>query len=140
MKELITIWTAILLTFLLFGNTPPSNAQEDLQFGQYLEETQKEYRDLYRLQKSIAICEGGLNEQSLAWRNRNPGNLKAGGHTDNQGHTIYNNRLQGYLSHLSLLQRRYWGHTPLQMNKHYATDKNWYKCVNYYYYDYAQMH
>ncbi len=145
MKELTIIWTMILLSVLYAALTNEhktqlvleANANQELEFGELLKETQKEYRDLYRLQKSISICEGGLNEQSLAYRNNNPGNLKAGGTTDNQGHTIFKSRIQGYLSHLSLLQRRYWGYTPYYMNHtlNYATDPNWWKCTNYYYYD-----
>ena len=135
--ELIIVILAVLYMIAVNGGKTQivleANAKEGLQFGQLLEETQEQYRDLYLLQKSVSICEGGLNVDSLAYRNNNPGNLKAGGRTDNQGHTIYKSRLAGYMAHLSLLERKYWGQTPLQMNKRYATDPNWYECVNFYY-------
>ena len=125
------IWL-IGITMAVINFLNPVHA-DDIQFGSQLSEVQTEYADLYLLQKSIAICEGGLNEKSLAWKNRNAGNIKAGGHTDRQGHTIFGSRLEGYLAHLELLQRRYWKLTPKQMNVRYATDKNWHKCVSWYY-------
>lgn len=129
------VWLIILYALFV---PPPAQArpEEPLSFGSKLMEVQEEYRDLYRLQKSIAICEGWFNEGTLARRNNNPGNLKAGGKVDSQRHTIYPNVTQGYLAHLSLLQRRYWKMTPKEMNKRYATDPNWHKCVNFYYYGY----
>jgi len=141
-NEAQVIWVILILSIMwgLLTNGSKTqlvleaSANQTLSFGEYLQDTQTEYNDLYRLQKSISICEGGLNKNSLAYRNNNPGNLKAGGVSDNQGHTIYKNRTQGYLAHLSLLQRRYWGKTPLEMNKHYATDKNWHTCIEFYYY------
>lgn len=103
-----------------------------LRFGDKLRETQIDYSDLYRLQRAIATCEGSYKEGSLSQRNNNPGNLKAGGNTDPQRHTIYPTRVEGYLAHLELLQRRYWGHSTYYMNHTlgYATDPDWYKCVD----------
>ncbi|MCP4265553.1 MAG: glucosaminidase domain-containing protein [Candidatus Brocadiaceae bacterium] len=141
-KESKNSWLAlgivwIIILYALFV-PPPAEARvsAELNFGSKLIEVQDEYSDLYLLQKSIAICEGWFNEGSLARRNNNPGNLKAGGKVDSQRHTIYSSVTQGYLAHLSLLQRRYWKMTPKQMNKRYATDPNWHKCVNFYYYGY----
>ena len=111
-------------------------ASSDLDFGSHLIEVQTEYSDLYRLQKSISICEGADHKESRAYRNNNPGNLKAGGKTDDRGHTIYPNHVTGYLAHLELLQRKYWGMTPKEMNRQYATNKKWFECVNFYYYGY----
>ena len=132
--SILIIWF-IIITMILSA-TPSKAAIQPLEFGSYLQKEKERLSDLYRLQKSIAICEGSNVENSIPNKLNNPGNLKAGGKTDSQGHTIYESEVQGYLAHLSLLNRRYWGKTPKEMNKRYATDPNWYKCVNFYYYGY----
>lgn len=140
-KDWILIMIPILIAIYGFvSGIGVSEANVSLVFGPDLRQTQREYDDLYRLQKSIEICEGYDHKESLAYRNNNHGNLKAGGKTDRYGHTIYPNPTQGYLAHLSLLKRKYWGQTPYQMNKRYATDKNWWKCVSYYYNDHADKY
>lgn len=131
---------AIVITFISgMGerSVPKASADEQVEFGSYLQKEQERLSDLYRLQKSIAICEGSNVENSIPNELNNPGNLKAGGKTDSQGHTIYQSEVEGYLAHLKLLSTRYWGKTPKEMNKRYAKDPNWYKCVNFYYYDSA---
>lgn len=134
----------MILTLLSqIGQSPvKANQVIEYEFGTVLQEEQNRMSDLYRLQKAIAVCEGGLIETSLAYRNNNPGNLKARGKTDSQGHTIYPNRTQGYLAHFELLQRRYWGHSPKYMNHvlGYATDPDWHVCVEWYYYDQANKY
>ena len=143
-KQLITpIFVLLVLAWMVINNPNKTevileaNADYNLTFGSELQESQEKISDLYLLQKSISICEGGLQKDSLPYRNNNPGNIKSGALRDSQGHGMFNTYTEGYLEHLKLLQRRYWGHTPKYMNHvlGYATDPNWYKCVNYYYND-----
>lgn len=133
-KTVLAIWITILIFFAL-GGERPANA-DSLTFGKELRKTQQEYSDLYKLQKSVAICEGWHNPESLARKNNNPGNLKSGDKRDAQGHGIFESEVRGYLEHLSLLERRYWGYTPKYMNHvlGYATNPEWYVCVDWYYY------
>jgi len=131
----IALIVIMLLTLLGVILGPKDALGEDLVFGQYLMETQEEMRTLYKKAKSIAICEGYYHDGTIARRLNNPGNLKAGPPSDKHGHTIYETSIEGWLALYKLLITVYKGMTPYQMNRWYATDKTWYNCINYYFYN-----
>ena len=97
---------------------------DHLHFGDKIRIAQLDYELIYNRAKAIACAEGYNIKGSVADRNNNPGNLKAGGHTDEQRHTIYDTAVEGWLALYQYLQERQ--HlTIAQIGQTYATDKNW---------------
>lgn len=112
--------------------TLDKNGEEILTFGDDLITTINEMDNkVYKRAKAISKCEGFYKDGSLAQINRNPGNLKKSGHPrDNQGHSIFDSEVDGWL-HLYELLYKNRDHSIYQISSWYATDRiNWLNCVN----------
>ena len=111
-----------------------ANAQEDFPytdfvFGDRLREAQLDMEVVYNRIEAVRRCEGWYKEGSLARRNNNQGNYKAGGVTDSQGHTIFDTPLQSYQFMLKYFYNRQ-GQTMYQISRYYASASDqWYYCV-----------
>lgn len=137
---LIIIWIIIILSLLYAVCTNQSKTElilkanadywEDystdigLRFGDRLRETQLEMEVVYNRSKAIACAEGYYKEGSRAMRNHNPGNIKMGGLTDNQNHTIFDTDVDGWLALYKLLYLKR-NLTIYQLGTTYAEDPNW---------------
>lgn len=98
-------------------------------FGDKLRESQLDMEMVYNRIEAVRRCEGWYKEGSLAQRNNNQGNYKAGGVTDSQGHTIFDTPLQSYQFMLKYFMDRQ-GQTMYQISRYYASASDqWYYCV-----------
>jgi hypothetical protein len=150
-KDISLIWLWLVIVFILIitqhGSHKPALASDqeykvmqlmnepiiedytseidDFHFGDRLRISQLDTERLYKRARAIACQEGYYKHGSLAQRNNNPGNLKKSGYPkDKYGHSIFENSTQGWLELYALLNK--YNHLTLdQMNKFYATDKNW---------------
>jgi hypothetical protein len=139
--HLIVLWSVILLLavyalarndkqteFFLRANAHGiedyTSEIDHLQFGGKLREAQLDMDIVYNRANAIACAEGFYKSGSVAQRNNNPGNLKAGGLTDTQGHTIYTSELSGWLNLYRLLYKHR-DKTIEQIGTFYASDRNW---------------
>lgn len=93
-------------------------------FGTTLIKTQDEMTKVYQLADAIEICEGYYVPGSQPQRKNNPGSISG-----SNGLLTYETPLEGRIALESLLYRKYRGQTPEQINKRYAADPNWHKCV-----------
>jgi len=100
-----------------------------MKFGSVLEASQSEMDTIYKRAKAISRCEGWTKQGSLSQRNNNPGNLKAGGTRDKQGHTIYETPIEGWNA-LHKLLYKHRTKTIWQLSRFYASASDqWYSCV-----------
>lgn len=75
----------------------------------------------------------GFFPGSLAWRNKNPGNIKYGPFArsmgaigkDDQGHAIFSSVRKGRAALRRLFMTKFSGQTLRQIGTVYAEDKNW---------------
>lgn len=100
----------------------------DFMFGNEILKTYMETDLVFSRAKAIACQEGYYAGNTVAWRNKNPGNLKAGGTIDKVRHTIYNTHIEGWLALYEFLYR-YRHLTIKQIGKFYAEDTAWSKGV-----------
>lgn len=126
-KQILTYIVIVILLFALCGNKPANATEEymlDYQFGSILRETQLDMDMIYSRAKHIACQEGYYKKGTRAERQNNPGNLKAGGKTDEVNHTIFATPTKGWLRLYQLLYK-YQDLTLEQIGKFYAEDKAW---------------
>jgi hypothetical protein len=102
-----------------------SSETKELKFGDKLRITQLEMQRLYARSRAIACAEGFYVKGSLAQRNNNPGNLKKSGYPrDPQRHSIFPNKVVGWLETNNLLYKH--NDKPIEkIGRWWATDPNW---------------
>jgi len=116
--------TMAVINFLNPVHAQQSHPYNTVVFGDILREEQLEMQIVYDRAKHIACQEGYYKKGTRAERQHNPGNLKAGGRTDEVNHTIYSSPLKGWLALHSLLYK--YNHLTLDaIGEFYAEDENW---------------